>query len=281
MSRFGFGLPGVTNVVKNIIIINIIMVLAQFAFLNLNINLQDHLALHYWQSAKFRPWQLITHMFMHGSPFDVGLTITHIFFNMYGLYMLGGILEQQWGPVRFLAFYMVCGIGAGICQLSVYTVEFGMFHNTMQQFSNTPDLPHFSWLMHHNSMVERDDVLNQILRYWTTHADCADCGSVVVAKLQQYNAEMMNTSMVGASGAVFGVLFGFGYLFPNMELYLMFIPVPIKAKWFVAGYAAIELFSGFGKFANDNVAHFAHLGGMLFAFILLRLWNNKINNRYY
>lgn len=281
MNNFRIGLPGMTVVVKNIIIINVILVLAQFSLLKVNINLQDYLALHYWQSADFGSWQLVTHMFMHGSPFDIGLTISHIFFNMYGLYMFGGILEEYFGPVKFLIFYLVCGVGAALCQLGVYTFEFGSFHSQVMQFAQTADLQHFSWIVQHNSILKDSSIFQQILQYWTSHTDCADCGSVALAKLREVDMELMNTSMVGASGAVFGILFGFAYLYPDTELMLMFIPVPIKAKWMVAGYAAIELFSGFGRFAGDNVAHFAHLGGMLFGFILLRLWNNKISKRYY
>lgn len=279
MNSFGFGMPGITPVVKNIIIINVIFVLAQFTFLNLGINLQDYMALHYWQSPKFGWWQLATHMFMHGSPFDVSLTVTHIFFNMFGLYMFGGILENMWGPVRFLIFYFVCGVGAALCQLALYTFEFSQFNNVAAGFLQHADLEHFSKLMQ-SSLVNGDNRLKTILGFWNTHPVCDPCAAQAFDIVREYYSEQLNASMVGASGAVFGVLFGFGYMFPNMELFIIPIPIPLKAKWVVAGYALVELVSGLGRFANDQVAHFAHLGGMLFAFLLLRLWNNKIRDRY-
>ncbi|NDC40530.1 MAG: rhomboid family intramembrane serine protease [Chitinophagia bacterium] len=204
---------------------------------------------------------------------------------MYGLYMFGGIIEERLGPQRFLIFYLVCGIGAALCQLGVYTYEFTTFHNQITQFRNTPDLQHFSWLVHNNNELKGSPVMQQILHFWSTHNDCSNCQGEAMAQLQAADnalrSNVMESTLVGASGAVFGVLFAFAYYFPNIELYIMFIPIPIKAKWAVAGYAVIELWSGFGRFSGDNVAHFAHLGGMLFAFLLLWLWRHKIHNRYY
>jgi membrane associated rhomboid family serine protease len=204
-------------IVKNLIIINAIFLLLDTALERYGINLSQYLGLHYWSSQFFAPWQLITHLFMHGN-------FGHLFFNMFALWMFGSIIENIWGPKRFLIFYFVCGLGAALCHLSVLGFEFGAFEpNSRSVF-----------------------------------------------------AGIMDQATVGASGAVFGVLFAYGFLFPNTELYIYFL-FPIKAKYFVALYAAIELFSGFNNSAGDNVAHFAHLGGMLFAFILLKYWQR--NNR--
>jgi membrane associated rhomboid family serine protease len=203
-------------VVKNLLIINVIVFLLRSALATRGIDLDVYLALFHWNSPLFRWWQPITHMFMHGS-------VAHIFFNMFALWMFGRILENVWGPKRFLIFYLVCGLGAAACQLGVLSVEVNYFG---------------------------------------------------------FDPMVYNEATIGASGAVMGLLFAFGYLFPNTLLYLYFA-IPIKAKWFVAGYALLELFSGVRNSAGDNVAHFAHLGGMLFAFILLRLWNKNVRNRFY
>jgi membrane associated rhomboid family serine protease len=203
-------------VVKNLVIINVLVFMIRYALAARGIDLDQYLGLYHWQSPMFRWWQPITHMFMHGS-------IGHIFFNMFALWMFGRILENVWGPQRFLIFYLVCGLGAAACQLGVITLEVNYF---------------------------------------------------------QFNPAIYNDATIGASGAVMGLLFAFGYLFPNTLLYVYFA-IPVKAKWFVAAYAAIELFSGVRNSAGDNVAHFAHLGGMLFAFILLRIWKQKNRTDFY
>lgn len=173
----------------------------------------------------FNPAQLITYMFMHGG-------FTHLFFNMFAVWMFGRILEQVWGPKRFLFYYILCGIGAGIIQEIVQFVEYQTVlsgYSMVQTFSGT---------------IPMSEYLN-----------------------------MMNT--VGASGAVYAILLGFGMLFPNQQLFIFPLPFPIKAKYFVIGYALIELYSGFANNPNDNVAHFAHLGGMIFGFILIMYWKKK------
>ncbi|HEX4886785.1 MAG TPA: rhomboid family intramembrane serine protease [Luteibaculaceae bacterium] len=169
-------------------------------------------------SENFRPWQIVTHMFMHGDFF-------HLLFNMYALWMFGSTLEQVWGARKFLIFYFVCGLGAAL----TYT----------------------------------------LVRMYELQG--ADEAVACVA-----NA----IPVLGASGAVFGVLLGFGMLFPNTELMLLFFPIPIKAKYFVLGYGAIELYTGLKHTPGDNVAHFAHLGGMIFAFILIKVWSNNRNTFY-
>jgi membrane associated rhomboid family serine protease len=269
-------------VVKNLIIINVIMVIAQFSLFKTGIDLQDYLALHYWASPKFKIWQMVTHMFMHGAPEPekLNLTVAHIFFNMFGLFMFGRILENLWGPKRFLIFYMICGLGAALCHMGVLTFEAVSFHNAFMHYQEHPGFVQFAQFVKHNGLSDNPNFADMV-NFWSAHSDCGNCVSESVVRLNSYYSSFTDASMVGASGAVFGILFAFAYLFPNTELFLMFIPVPIKAKWAVAGYIAIELFSGFGKFSGDNVAHFAHLGGVLFAFILLRIWRKNVRNDFY
>ena len=267
-------------VIKNIIIINVIMVIAQFSLFKSGIDLQDYLALHYWASPDFKIWQLITHMFMHGSPENVNLTVAHIFFNMFGLFMFGRILENLWGPKRFLLFYVICGVGAALCHMGVLTFEYTRFHSAFMHYQEHPGFVQFAQFVRHNGLSDNAGFAKYV-SFWSANPDCSNCVNESIRGINEYYTNMTATSMVGASGAVFGILFAFAYLFPNTELYLMFIPVPIKAKWAVAGYALIELFSGFGNFSGDNVAHFAHLGGMFFAFILLRIWRKNVRNDFY
>ncbi len=219
-------MPSASYVVKNIIGVCVIMVAAQQILFLSGVNIQKYLALHFITSPDFKWWQFLTYMFMHGAPGDMRLTISHIFFNMFGLYMFGSILENAWGYKRFLIFFLICGFGAALCQMGV----------VLWEFSHSPG-----------------EIGAMISQYW---------------------------ACVGASGAVMGILFAFAYLYPNTELYLMFIPVPVKAKWAVTGYVVLELVSGIGNFSGDNVAHFAHLGGMLFAFIILQVWKRDRKNFY-
>lgn len=213
-------------VVKNIIIICVIIFIAQQVGRRVFHYPLDFLfALHYWQSPLFKPYQLVTHMFMHAN-------FWHIALNMFALWMFGYTIENIWGSKRFLIFYMVCGIGAAICFLGAQTFQ---FHHLTEEYLQ---------------------------------------GRLPVVVLQQFLAE----PMLGASGAIFGVLVAFGLMFPNSLIYLYFF-VPIKTKWFVLGYIAIELYSGIKDNVNplpgDNVAHFAHLGGALVGFILTRYWMKK------
>lgn len=187
-------------------------------------------AYYYGERGGFLPIQIITHMFMHGS-------VSHIFFNMFGLLMLGSILEKVWGPHRYLLFYLTTGFGAVLLHMAVQAFlvyqATGSINPTMAMLESSPDA-------------------------WGTYF----------------------SSTVGASGALFGVLTAFGVLFPNTELYIMFIPIPIKAKYFVIFYILMELYLGVAMYGGDNVAHFAHLGGALFGFILVKYWNKDRNSLY-
>lgn len=225
-------------VIKNLIIINVLVYAATYVLKQANIiDLDSYLALFHWKSPLFKPWQVITHIFMHAN-------LTHLVFNMFALWMFGNVIENTLGAKKFLIFYLVCGLGAAFCHLMVFSWENA---ESIQWFSSLPKM-------------DRIQMVNQALA--TNYGDI--------------RLRPMINPMVGASGAIFGVLFAFGYLFPNLMIYVYFL-FPIKAKYFVAIYAIIELFSGFQNSPTDNVAHFAHLGGMLFAFLLLKAW--KMNGK--
>lgn len=220
----GFSL--LPTVVKNLLILNVLFFLATIACdAVLRIDLADYLGLHYIGASDFQPFQLVTYMFMHGN-------FAHLFFNMFALWMFGNTLENIWGPNRFLLFYFICGIGAGLIQELVQYIQ---YVTTLQGYENVRIAA--------NQIIPMSEYLNML-------------------------------TTVGASGAVYGILLAFGMMFPNSTLYIYFA-IPIKAKWFVLIYGIIELFSGFTSV--DNVAHFAHLGGMLFGLILILYWKKKGN----
>jgi membrane associated rhomboid family serine protease len=190
--------------------------------------------------------QILTHMFMHGS-------FWHIFFNMYGLFIFGPILENVWGPKRFFIFYFVCGLGAALT------------HETVIYFQYTS-------LMNHMSPDNIQLVLEEGSKYFQQ-------GKLFTQFDMQKLQLLLNTPTVGASGAIFGVLLAFGVLFPNTQLFLLFPPMPIRAKYLVLGYGALELFLAVTQPGSD-IAHAAHLGGMLFGYILIRYWRRTTNTLY-
>jgi len=226
-------------VVKNLLIINGIMYLATVVFETRGINLAEIFGLHFFLAQDFKIWQPITYMFMHGS-------FGHLFFNMFALWIFGAAIENTWGQKRFLIYYFVCGIGAGLIQMLVI----GLQINSLSQNLS----PEVVQMVHENGKM----ILNEGRNYVG-----------VVGKLNL----ALNTVTVGASGSVFGLLLAFGMMYPNALLYVYFL-LPIKAKWFVMIYGAIELIFGVTG-TQDGVAHFAHLGGMLFGFFLILYWNKK------
>jgi len=282
-------------IVKNLIIINVILAISQHVlYSSYGIDIQVYLGLHYFRSELFRPWQLITHMFMHGDPRSINETIIHLLSNMFGLWMLGSILEMKWGPKRFLIFYIICGIGAALCQLGVSALQYEPIVHAYQNYLINTNLDQFiSFLQHHLVRGANPFYINRLKENFDLWN--ADPGNTLYAKLSQQRLHdyifganaiggihvngLVDEGMVGASGAIMGILFAFGYLFPNLELMLLFLPIPIKAKWFVSIYALFELYSGIRNSAGDNVAHFAHIGGMLFAFILLKIWHYRFGDR--
>ena len=215
MSDFKYYRPNnFPPIVKNLIIINVLVWLAQVT-LDRQLNLTDILALYPIDSPEFKPYQIATHMFAHAAIVGRSIVFYHILFNMFALWMFGKVLENVWGPKRFLLFYLICGVGAAVVHLIVEQVTGG------------------------------------------------------------------GSAAVGASGAIMGIFAAFAYLFPNTQLFILFIPFPIKAKWAVLGLAAMDLFGGVARFSGDNIAHFAHLGGALTGFILVLIWNKTDRKKFY
>jgi len=258
-------------VVKNLILINVVMLVAKYALHDTQWDLDNLLGLHYMGSPLFRPWQFVTHLFMHGD-------IWHLFFNMFALYMFGKVLEMVWGSQRFLIYFFVTGLGAAALHSYVTYLEMSHLQKTVAAFVNTPSPELLSAFMKSN-LGQLPPQVADLVNNWGVAPNNTDYPQQAVAWVQEIFTMKINTPTIGASGAVFGILLAFGYLFPNTELMLLFPPVPIKAKYFVIGYGAIELYLGVTQ-SHTNIAHFAHLGGMLFGFILLKYWD-KGTKKYY
>jgi membrane associated rhomboid family serine protease len=256
-------------VVKNLIIINVIMLLATWVVGNVfKIDLRNVLGLYYFGSEHFKPFQIITHMFMHNDIF-------HLFFNMFALWMFGRILEQVWGSKRFLIYYFVTGLGAVALHTFVNYLHISNIESAATAMLNTPSPETFSTFVNHHFHAYYSELYDKFISHWSDNPN----NPVYIQQATEYTKQLLQVQMdvptIGASGAVFGVLLAFGMLFPNTQLMLLFPPIPIKAKYFVIGYGVIELFMGVSNFQFDNVAHFAHLGGMLFGFILIKYWNKR------
>ena len=214
-------------VTKNLLLVNIIAFVATWILQLRGLDLNDLLGLHFFMAADFQVWQLLTYMFLHSG-------FTHILFNMFALWMFGVVIENVWGPKKFLFYYISCGVGAGIMQ---EIAQFFSFYFTISAQDPTVGFGELFAIGHQ---------LSTQLNGWTT---------------------------IGASGAVYAILLAFGMIFPNERIFIFPLPIPIKAKWFVMFYVAIDLFSAMSS-SGDNVAHMAHLGGMLFGYLMIRYWNN-------
>lgn len=232
------GIPAIT---KNLLAINVLMYLALLAAAKMGIDLNDVLGLHFFLSEDFRLYQLVTYMFMHGD-------LSHIFFNMFALYMFGRTLETVWGGKRFLIYYLVAGIGAALIQEAVAAVRYYSLVSEIDPAGVAAVLESGLEALKHGK-----NFVNPVL------------GELNI---------VLNSTTVGASGAIYAILLGFGMLFPNERIFIFPLPMPIKAKYFVMGYAVIELVLGVSGSA-DGVAHFAHLGGMLFGLVLILHWRKK------
>ncbi|TYR38494.1 rhomboid family intramembrane serine protease [Sphingobacterium phlebotomi] len=234
-------LSNLSPVVKNLLIINVVCFIGSAIFMQA----PRFFGVFYPDSPFFHIWQVITYMFMHGG-------FGHIFFNMFALVMFGPIIEQVLGSKRFINFYLICGIGALVLQYGVQAAEVYHITGTVRaaEFLNF-------------------DMLNNRV------------SSPLDVTQDQFNtlASIYGTPLVGASGAIYGLLLAFGYLFPNMSLYLMFIPIPIKAKFFIPILILIEIYLGFTN-SGGSIAHLAHVGGALFAYILLKIWRIRRGSMY-
>jgi len=261
---------GTPPVVKNLILINVVMLLATYVLdLQFNGYATTHFALFYFESPYFKPMQYVTHMFMHGG-------ITHLFFNMFALWMFGRVLESVWGSKRFFIYYIITGLGAAALHTFVNYLHYSHIQSIVTAFSNNPTPDLFESILRNDFFKT---VSPDFIQSWTNNPGDTSYAHAAVNKLREEYTYLINIPTVGASGAIFGVLLAFGMLFPNTELMLLFPPIPIKAKWFVTGYGAIELYLGLTQ-PGSNIAHFAHLGGMLFGFFLIKYWNSKRTNFY-
>lgn len=263
-------------VIKNLIIINVLFFLATMAFQHMTGGgqLSDILGLHFPSASQFMPYQFITYMFMHGG-------FSHIFMNMFALWMFGNVLENIWGPKKFLIYYFVTGIGAALTHYAIFYFEISPTLSAIDAYIANPSLEKFSAFTGSQYFSiptgEFRDIFNVFVNKYNELLVSNPRQAVAesVQLMYNYREAVLNAPVVvGASGSVFGVLLAFGLMFPNSLIYLYFF-IPIKAKWFVIIYGAIELFSGVANMQGDNVAHFAHLGGMVFGYALLYYWENK------
>ena len=263
------GFQVLPSVVKNLLIINGLVFFLQVVLEARGTELADTLGLHYWRSPDFKPWQPLTHMFLHGN-------FMHLFSNMFALWMFGATLENLWGGRRFLLYYLVCGLGAALLHNAVLGMQFMPLEDAFRAYQDNPTLDHYLRFIRDQDL-ERYRPFVEIGRAWSANPSTEAYVSDTNYLISQYISEATSVPTVGASGAVFGLLFAFGYLFPNLLLYFYFF-FPIKAKYFVALYAAFELYAGFRNSPGDNIAHFAHIGGMIVGFLLLRAWGMRYNN---
>ncbi len=265
-------------VIKNLLIINGLFFLAKISLGN--VNLDTILGLHYFGAESFRPYQILTYMFMHA---DIG----HIFFNMFALWMFGSAIENHWGPKRFLIYYLITGIGAAVLHYLVFYIEIQPTLAFIENFKTNPSNSVFVEYVNSGGMkFLSKEMASEFSRFRLTYNGLlttapGEALDLLMGYLPEYKTALLDAPVViGASGSVFGILLAFGMMFPNSMIYVYFA-IPIKAKWFVAIYGAIELYLGFANNPGDSVAHFAHLGGMIFGFILIKIWKKKdINNRW-
>ena len=251
--------------------------LATWVMNNAGIDLVEILGMHYPASDKFRLHQVFTYMFMH-SPIGSPNGFMHIFFNMFALYMFGRVLESVWGSKRFLLYYIVTGLGALALHVFVNFLEFNAMQNTLEAFRNTPS-PEILEKFVNKHLSDASVQLHDFINSWYDDPSNKSFAAEGLGIMERIYKLKLDIPTIGASGAVFGVLLAFGMLFPNTQLMLLFPPIPIKAKYFVIGYGALELYLGFSQ-PGSSVAHFAHLGGMLFGYFMIKYWN-KHSNRFY
>ena len=261
-------------VVKNLLIINGIFFFATYVFQSsFGFDLSEHLALFYPASPKFRIWQLVTHLFMHAN-------LGHIFSNMFALWMFGAILENFIGSKKFLNYYLLTGIGASLLFLGVQAIQIMPLQSSAEVYTANPTISGYKNFVKEEIPEDIQPDFNRISGYWAQNPGSVDAKKASVNIVNSYLNAKLNTPVMGASGAVFGILLAFGMLFPNTLIYIYFF-FPMKAKYLVILYGLFELYSGMANNPTDNVAHFAHLGGMLVGFILIKLWNIKRPDAFY
>ncbi len=245
---------GITDAVKHLLIINVIVFIGMLTIGSNNEPFMSWFALHFPKNELFQPWQILTHMFMHGN-------LMHILFNMFALWMFGTAVEQIFGWKKFIIFYLLCGFGAALIQIAFLYFQFNSGLQTLVE-----------------SGISQLDIFNLLAEGKYNTAWQSILGDDFLSFISAYNS-----TMVGASGAIFGVLVAFGMLFPESKLMLIFLPIPIKAKYFISGIIALDLFSaitGNSIFSPSNTAYMAHVGGALTGFLLMYFWKKNESDKY-
>jgi membrane associated rhomboid family serine protease len=260
-------------IIKNLLIVNVLFFLAQYTLGSQGwFDMKDVLALHHVKSPLFKPWQLVTYLFLHA---DIG----HLLGNMFGLWMFGSILENLWGPKRFLTFYFICGIGAGLIHLGFLWIDYLPLLNDFTLLKMHPSTEGLVSFYQKYGLFEDLQATNLVNNYLKDQSNSLALEQAL-SHISDITYRAVSFPTLGASGAVFGVLAAFVYLFPNTYIYLYFL-VPIKAKWMGLAYFAMEIYYAIQNSAGDNVARWAHLGGGLVGFILVLTWNRTNRKRFY
>lgn len=261
-------------VVKNLLIINGLLFLATVVMADKGwIDLTEKLGLFYPESKYFKPYQFITHVFMHGS-------FMHLFFNMFSLWMFGSMLENYWGSNRFFVFYFVTALGAALLHIGYNAYEINGIKTALETYKQNPGYDAFFELQKLDIKLFNNDRLQSFMLEWNlqkTNPEYINGSTQIADAILQ---RKINIPVVGASGAVFGLLMAYGMLFPNTLIMIYFL-FPLKAKYFVTILGLLELWQGFTNSQDSNIAHFAHLGGMLFGFILIKIWNKNNRKHFY
>lgn len=257
-----------TPIVINLIIINVIVYFTGEMLHTTN----SFLSLHYVGSSAFNPIQFFTYMFVHGST-------GHIFSNMLGLFFFGPVLERYWGSKKFLIYYIVCGVGAGMLYSGYIYYELYELKQAVNAYIAEPNAQAFaSFLQKH---AREEYLLNgEFIRQFELNPTSSHMINESIEFVKRTYIQGTNTSMVGASGALYAVLFAVGFLFPAMEVFLLFPPIPLKMVYLVIFYGVMAVYGMVQQQPGDNVAHFAHLSGMLVGFVLLRIWKERRPNYY-
>lgn len=259
-----------TPVVKNLLIINVIVFIASMFIGGQNFNLNMILGLYYPEAENFYPFQYFTYMFAHGG-------FTHILFNMIALIFIGPLLENLWGPQKFLTFYILTGLGAALIYTGVEFYQYRNLENKVENYVENPTPEGFDAFVYQEArrFYNQPNLSQLIDNYYENPGSQQYIERSISAVRELYEYKVNNVPMVGASGAIYGLLMALAVLFPNLQLMLLFPPIPIKAKYMALGLAGISIYLGINRQEGDMVAHFAHLGGMIVAFILIKIWQNK------
>ncbi|MFV0344927.1 MAG: rhomboid family intramembrane serine protease [Bacteroidales bacterium] len=262
-------------VVRNLIIINVIVWFAEKMFDGGGLDLVKNFAMYNFTSENFRIWQPLTSMFMHSTS-----SFTHILFNMYALWLFGRPLENVWGSKRFLTYYLITGVGAALLYQAVQFIQMdAILLGSIETLKNNLSPEAFAAFIGKQQVTGSGIDISAFIDQWAKNPDSLAFKDQAMKLAYSVYELKNNIPCLGASGAVYGVLLAFGMLFPNTQLYFFFIPYPIKAKYLVMIYGGLELFLGLTQ-TNSNVAHFAHLGGMLFGYFLIKQWSKNRTHFY-